>query len=233
MTGKRCWKVGARRRRCKRLARRIYTCADDRPRARSDGLGRSARAAGDLRLRTHRRHAHRGAGGAQRGDRLVLPPAVRQRERLRRVTGSRAGRHLGGAARRAVDLHPALPPPHQHPRDHLPDGERHGDRHRLHAGGRGRPPLRSASRDPPARARGTRIGADGDDLRAPVRVRRADDPAGTAPRGTLRDRPDRSGADALQRAAVRLVGHRARPGRRHALPARARRRALAGAPVRR
>ena len=55
----------------------------------------------------------------------------------------------GRCGPRCLDLHPALPPAHQHPGNDLPHLRRHGDPDRLHAGGRGRPSVRPASRDPP------------------------------------------------------------------------------------
>ena len=135
----------------------LYLGNDRRP---APPVGRGLRSArwrraptADIRLRPHRRHADRGAGRARRLHRLVLPAPVRQRERVCLPAGSGARGLLVDPPGGQVDLHPALPPAHQHPRDHVPH-RRRWDRecHRLHAGGRGRPALGRASRDPPAPA---------------------------------------------------------------------------------
>ena len=134
----------------------LYLGDDRRPapvagRGRRSALRRRSPAA-DLRLRPHRRHAHRGAGRAGWLHRLVLPATVRQRERVCLAARHRAGGLLVDPAGGAVDLHPALSPSHQYPRDDVPHRRWNRERHRFHAGGRGRPAVGRASRDPPAAA---------------------------------------------------------------------------------
>ena len=170
------------------------------------------------RVRPDRRHADRGAGRARRGDRLVLPAALRQRQRLRRPARPGARAAPGPSARRASGPPPSATsraPTSSRPPSGPPDGVVRP--HRLHAGGRGRPAVGPAPRDPPAAALHPRPGADADGLHAALRVRRAHHPARAAPGRPLRHRPDRPGPHPLERQAVRLdrrAVHRHHPVRR-------------------
>ena len=202
---------------CKILPVRRYTWGDDEPSGRFClGIGGPPACRGPgarpVRLRAHRRHADGGADRARRSHRLVLSAAVRQRQRLRRHPRSGAGRHLVGSARSGLDLHPTLPAPHQHPRDHLPHRRRHRRADRFHAGGRGRPAIGTPPGDPPAAPLHPGPRADADDVHAPVRVRRARHSARAAPERAVRHRSHRPGAHPLQREAVRMGG---RAVRRH------------------
>ena len=166
----------------------------------------------DRGLRADRRSQHRGARRQGRGDRLVLPAALRLRRLLRGAARRRGQRLLAAGARGRAPDDAALPAGHPGARDRARDRRGGGRGRRLHA------VLGHPGRDRPgaAGARPRRPGRDGDRDRAPLRLR-LDRPLGPPRRGrAARHRRPRRGGHPHAGAAQgrRLPQPRALHGRR-------------------
>ena len=158
-------------------------------------------------VRPDRRHAHRRADRARRGHRLVLPAALRQRQRLRRHSGPGARRHLGHPASRTSGPRPSAisrAPTSSRP----PSGRTDGVvalTDFMPVGEDGRPSGHPPEIHRQVRCTRGRVPHAGG-LHAPLRVRGAHHPAGAAADRPLRHRPHRPGAHALERQAGGVDG---------------------------
>ena len=173
----------------------------------------------DRRARDHRRPAHGRAGRHRRHDRLVLLPALRLAERLRRDPRPQARRLLPDRpGRRRLDAEAALLPRHERPDHALPHPRGRGRGAGLHADPRGArqrvpPPADPARAGRARRADVPRRGRAALQLRARPALDRVPRERGGVPlRGDVAGARDVGAADA-PRHGRRLRDHAGRRAR--------------------